>query len=95
MGGTLAKILTSLKYSKRFNILLHKCSGFYFQIGGKVKSVTGKPGEAICQVASDENVTFIVTGTRGLGRIKRTLVGSVSDYILHHAHCPCIVVKQK
>lgn len=64
-------------------------------IGGKVKSVTGKPGEAICQVANDENVTFIVTGTRGLGRIKRTFVSSVSDYILHHAHCPCIVVKNR
>ena len=57
--------------------------------------MTGKPGEAICQVAEDENVTFIVSGTRGLGRIKRTLVGSVSDYVLHHARVPVIVVKNK
>ena len=60
-----------------------------------MKSVTGKPGEAICQVALDEDVQFIVCGSRGLGRIKRTLVGSVSDYVLHKAHVPVIVCKHK
>lgn len=31
------------------------------QIGGKVKSIGGSPGEVICQVAKDENAQLIVT----------------------------------
>ncbi|OWF35021.1 uncharacterized protein LOC110443417 [Mizuhopecten yessoensis] len=64
-------------------------------IGGKVKTMSGKPGEVICKVAKDEGVTLIVTGTRGLGTVRRTFVGSVSDYIIHHAHVPVIVARHK
>ncbi|XP_062617660.1 universal stress protein Slr1101-like [Saccostrea cucullata] len=64
-------------------------------IGGKVKSIGGSPGEVICQVAKDENAALIVTGTRGMGKIRRTFLGSVSDYILHHAHVPVLVVRHK
>lgn len=65
------------------------------QIGGKVKSIGGSPGEVICQVAKDENAQLIVTGTRGMGKIRRTFLGSVSDYILHHAHVPVLVCRHK
>ncbi|KAK3101676.1 hypothetical protein FSP39_005386 [Pinctada imbricata] len=64
-------------------------------IGGKVKSVGGNPGEVICSVAKEENASVIVTGTRGMGKIRRTLLGSVSDYIIHHAHVPVLVAKHK
>ena len=66
-----------------------------FQIGGKVKSVAGKPGEVICHVADEENATFIICGTRGHGRLRRTFLGSISDYILHHAHVPVFVCRHK
>ena len=49
------------------------------------------PGEAIVQLATAEKATLIVIGTRGLGFIRRTILGSVSDYVLHHAHCPVAV----
>ena len=42
-----------------------------------------KPGEAICAVAEREKpLVLIVLGTRGLSRIRRTLLGSVSDYVV-------------
>lgn len=54
----------------------------------------GKPGEAICRLAEEEKATMIVMGTRGLGKVRRTIMGSVSDYVVHHSHCPVIVCRQ-
>jgi len=55
---------------------------------------SAKPGEVIAKVAEEENATMVVMGTRGLGRVRRTIMGSVSDYVVHHAHCPVIVCRQ-
>jgi nucleotide-binding universal stress UspA family protein len=66
---------------------------FSFQIGGKVKSVSGSPGEVIIKVSKEENASIIVSGTRGMGTIRRTFLGSVSDYIIHHAHVPVLVAR--
>ncbi|PVD25156.1 hypothetical protein C0Q70_15654 [Pomacea canaliculata] len=63
-------------------------------IGGKVKSVGGSAGEVICKVANDERANLIVIGSRGMGTIRRTLLGSVSDYVMHHAHVPVLICKQ-
>lgn len=67
----------------------------FWQIGGKVKSISGVPGEVIAQLAKDEKASLIVTGTRGMGKIRRTFLGSVSDYVIHHAHVPVLVARHK
>ncbi|XP_071082823.1 uncharacterized protein [Haliotis cracherodii] len=61
---------------------------------GKVKSVIGSPGEVIVRIADEENASLIVTGARGVGKIRRTLLGSVSDYIVHHSHVPVTVCRR-
>ena len=53
-----------------------------------------KPGEAIVQAALEHQADMIVMGTRGMGSIRRTIMGSVSDYVVHHAHCPVVVCRQ-
>lgn len=64
-------------------------------ISGRVRTEGGnKPGEIICRIAEEEKGTMIVMGTRGLGKVRRTIMGSVSDYVVHHAHCPVIVCRQ-
>lgn len=61
---------------------------------GKIKAVfSGKPGEVIADIAAEEKCSMIVMGTRGLGTVRRTIMGSVSDYVVHHAHCPVIVCR--
>lgn len=72
---------------------IFKCR-LHFQINGTVKSVhSSSPGEGICKIAKEVNADLIITGTRGMGSVRRTLLGSVSDYILHHAHVPVIVCR--
>ena len=53
-----------------------------------------KPGQTICQVGEQEKAIMIVMGTRGMGKIRRTIMGSVSDYVVHHSHCPVVVCRK-
>jgi len=60
-----------------------------------VKQQSGKPGEAILEGAREEGATMLVLGTRGMGKVRRTFLGSVSDYCIHHAFCPVLVCRHK
>jgi nucleotide-binding universal stress UspA family protein len=64
------------------------------QAHGKiVLKISNKPGEALVQLANEERADLVIMGTRGLGRIRRTILGSVSDYVVHHAHCPVLICR--
>ena len=65
---------------------------FSFQLKCRLIKENGNPGEAVCKVAKERNVDHVVMGSRGLGTVSRALVGSVSDYCLHHANVPVSVV---
>jgi nucleotide-binding universal stress UspA family protein len=54
---------------------------------------TGHPVDVIVEVAEREKVDLIVLGRRGLSGWKSFLLGSVSDGVLHHAHCPVLIVR--
>ncbi|XP_035829222.1 universal stress protein in QAH/OAS sulfhydrylase 3'region isoform X2 [Aplysia californica] len=62
-------------------------------LGGKVKQMAGKSGEAIIAAAREEGAGLIVMGTRGMGKVRRTFLGSVSDYVLHHSEVPVLVCR--
>ena len=64
-----------------------------FQVMGKIRTESGKPGDVIIKTAKEEHVGLIVIGSRGLGLVKRTLAGSVSDHVLHNAPCPVVICK--
>ena len=52
----------------------------------------GVPHEIVA-LAEDTGVGLIVMGSRGHGCIRRALIGSVSDAVVRHAHCPVLVVR--
>ena len=54
---------------------------------------SGDPDKEILRLAEALEVGLIVIGSRGLGAISRTLMGSVSDSVVRHAHCPVFVVR--
>ncbi|VDL92151.1 unnamed protein product [Schistocephalus solidus] len=49
-------------------------------------------GAAITEAEMDMKVNFVIMGTRGLGAIRRVLMGSVSDYVLHNSASTVIIV---
>ena len=53
----------------------------------------GHPVDMIINVAGREAVDLIVMGSRGLGGLQSFLLGSVSERVLHHAHCPILIVR--
>lgn len=53
----------------------------------------GDPASAILDMAEKDGADLIVLGTRGLGTAERWLIGSVSDKVLHHAHCSVLVAR--
>ena len=53
----------------------------------------GSPAETIVETADDEGYDLVVMGSRGLGRLEGFLMGSVSQYVLQHVHCPVLVVR--
>ena len=65
--------------------------------GGKVAEThlrSGDPDKEILRAAEALGVGLIVVGSRGLGAVSRALMGSVSDSVVRHAHCPVFVVRQ-
>jgi nucleotide-binding universal stress UspA family protein len=64
---------------------------------GRVASVVkltpaGLPADVIVRHAVDADL--LVVGARGLGPLKRILLGSVSENVLRYATCPVLVVRQ-
>jgi nucleotide-binding universal stress UspA family protein len=74
------------------------------QAGGKVAQrhlkIVDPMGERhrtqqILRVAEEIGAGLIVIGSRGRGGVRRALMGSVSDSVVRHAHCPVLVVRHE
>jgi nucleotide-binding universal stress UspA family protein len=55
---------------------------------------TGEPEKEIVALAEELGAGLIAMGSRGLGGIRRALMGGVSDSVVRHAHCPVLVVRR-
>ncbi|MCB0194015.1 MAG: universal stress protein [Anaerolineae bacterium] len=53
----------------------------------------GPSAKAILSVAETRHADLIIMGTHGRGSLQGFLLGSVSQKVIHHAHCPVMVVR--
>ena len=51
-----------------------------------------RPAQTLIDMSKDADL--VVAGARGLGVVGRLLLGSVSTALVHHAHCPVVVIQQ-
>lgn len=56
------------------------------------RQIPGSPGRTICAIAEDWDAQLIIMGRRGLSSIREMLLGSVSNYVLHHANCSTLTI---
>ncbi len=54
---------------------------------------TGEAGVQICARAKEWNANLIILGRRGRTGLSEILLGSVSNYVVHHANCSVLVVQ--
>jgi len=76
--------------------LLRKQSWQVKIAGGAVAGTHLRMGQVdleIVALAEELGADLIVIGSRGLGGVRRALMGSVSDSVVRHAHCPVLVVR--
>lgn len=55
--------------------------------------LSGDAGQEILRVAAEDNVDLIVMATHGHTGLKRTLMGSVAEYVLRRSTCPVMTIK--
>ena len=59
------------------------------------KLVEGASGQMIVHVAEESGVDVIVVGSHGKGWFKRVVIGSISEYVVHHSHIPVLVIRNE
>lgn len=65
-----------------------KLEGYDFE----AVSVVGHPADEILNMANEKDVDVIVMATHGMTAMKRFLVGSVTNYVVHHSKKPVLVI---
>jgi nucleotide-binding universal stress UspA family protein len=64
-------------------------------VDAETKQSLGSPGRQVCETARLWSADLVVTGRRGHTGLSELFLGSVSNYILHHAPCSVLIVQSQ
>jgi nucleotide-binding universal stress UspA family protein len=91
------KLLNELleAYKKENQEILSKCSDIAHQKGIIIKTVLlqGNPAPVILDYIKKENLDLVIMGSRGMGKFKELILGSVSSKIMHHSPCAVMIIR--
>jgi len=82
-------------YKKENQDILLKCSEIANQKGLTIKTflLQGNPASAILDYMKKEKFDLVIMGSRGLGKFKELILGSVSSKIVHHSPCAVLLIR--
>ncbi len=55
----------------------------------------GNPGRVICELCRELEIDLIILGRRGRSGLQELLLGSVSNYVNHHAPCSVLTIQNQ
>jgi nucleotide-binding universal stress UspA family protein len=98
MTVTVAHVMPFLKYPElreAGKAMVQECANTLARAGYLVDQAPrlGHPADEILNIAQERKADLIVTGAKGLGAIRRFLLGSVSTRVVQHASCSVLVVR--
>ena len=82
-------------YKKENQDILSKCSEIATQKGLAIKTLLlqGNPASVILDYSKQEKFDLLIMGSRGLGKFKELILGSVSSKIVHHSTCAVLLIR--
>lgn len=91
------KLLSELleAYKKENQDILSKCSEIATQKGLTIKTLLlqGNPASVILDYSKKDNFDLLIMGSRGLGKFKELILGSVSGKIVHHSQSAVMLIR--
>ena len=63
------------------------------RVSTEYTQLAGNPGRIICELASSWSADLIIVGSRELKGLKEIFLGSVSNYVTHHAPCSVLIAR--
>ena len=61
-------------------------------VNAEFRQILGNPGNVICDFARSWEADLIIVGRRGRSGLTEFFLGSVSNYVLHHASCSTLTI---
>lgn len=82
-------------YKKENQDILLKCTEIANQKGLTIKTLLlqGNPASTILDYNKKEKFDLVIMGSRGLGKFKELILGSVSSKIVHHSPCAVLLIR--
>ena len=91
------KLLSELleAYKKENQEILSKCSNIATEKGLSIKTLLlqGNPASVILDYGKKEKFDLVIMGSRGMGKFKQLILGSVSSKIVHHSPCAILLIR--
>ena len=94
-AGVALRLRSPAEFVKQGQRVLDEQVGRIEEMGGEVAEshlCMSSPVEGILCQAQETDADLVVVGRRGHGGVKRLLMGSVSEGVVHNARCPVLVV---